>query len=314
MADRYLMDRQRDFEETFFQPVIASNEKMVQDIIKDLAPITEGSEEINRNIEMKETLRPQIGSKRRFVSGDCGPLAESFLRKYMDDVVDRSFGIRYENGHFMMADKILKIYGDNIMLDDEVYVGTPGLWTLIIDKSPKTYTKEDYERYKELLHETNAMYRDYDPQSSYQRNGIKFCDQYEKSRKDQYGKSRKDQYGKSRKDQYEKSRKDQYEKSRKDQYGKSRKDQYGKSRKDQYEKSRKDQYEKSRKDQYEKSRKDQYEKSRKDQYGKSRKDQYEKSRKDQYEKSRKDQYGKSRKDQYGKSRKDQYEKSRRGPI
>ena len=85
----------------------------------------------------------------------------------MDDAVDRSFGIRYENGHFMMDDIILKIY--NIVLDDEVYVGTSGLWTLITDKRPKTYTKVDYERYKELLHETNVMYRDYDPKSSYPR-------------------------------------------------------------------------------------------------------------------------------------------------
>ena len=170
MADRgYLIDRQRDLEETF-RPVIVSNEKMVQDIIKDLAPITEGLEEINRNIEMKkEKLRPKIGSKRRFVSGDYGLLAESFLRKYMDGVVDRSFGIRYENGHFMMTDKVFKIHGDNIMLDDKVDVRTPGLWTLITDKSPKTYTKEDYERYKELLHETNVMYRDCDPKSSYSR-------------------------------------------------------------------------------------------------------------------------------------------------
>ena len=53
------------------------------------------------------------------------------------------------------------------MLDDGVYVGTPGLWTLITDKSPKTYTKEDYERYNELLHETNVMYRDCDPEGSY---------------------------------------------------------------------------------------------------------------------------------------------------
>ena len=91
---------------------------MAQDIIKNLAPITEGLEEINRNIEMKkEALRPKIDSKRRVVSGDYGPLAE----KYMDDAVDRSFGIRYKmNGHFMMADKILKIPGDNIMLNDEV--------------------------------------------------------------------------------------------------------------------------------------------------------------------------------------------------
>ena len=34
------------------------------------------------------------------------------------------------------------------MLDDEVYIGMPGLWMLITDKSPKIYTKEDYERYK----------------------------------------------------------------------------------------------------------------------------------------------------------------------
>ena len=153
LADRgYLMDRQRDLEETF-QPVVVSNEKMAQDIAKDLAPITEELEEINRNIEMKKgALRPKIGSKRRLVSGDYGPLAESFLRKYMDDAVDTSFGRRYENGHFTMGDKTLTIHGDNIMLDDEVYVGTPDLWTLITDKSPKTYTKEDYERYKELQH------------------------------------------------------------------------------------------------------------------------------------------------------------------
>ena len=168
MADRgYLMERQRDLEESF-QPVITSNEKMAQDIINDLGPITEGLEEINRNIVMKkETLRPKIGSKRRLVCGDYGLLAESFLRKYMDDAVDILFGIRYENGHYMMGDTILEIYCDNIMLNDEVYVGTSGLWTLITYKSSKTYTKEDDERYKELLHETNVMYRDYDPKSSY---------------------------------------------------------------------------------------------------------------------------------------------------
>ena len=49
----YLMDRQRDLQETF-EPVVAGDEKMAQNIIKDLASITEGLPEINRNIEMKE--------------------------------------------------------------------------------------------------------------------------------------------------------------------------------------------------------------------------------------------------------------------
>ena len=43
--------------------MVASNEKMAQDI-KDLAPIMEGLEDVNRNMEMKkEKPRPKIGSK-----------------------------------------------------------------------------------------------------------------------------------------------------------------------------------------------------------------------------------------------------------
>ena len=45
--------------------------------------------------------------------------------------------------------------------------GTSGL--LLTEKIPKTYTKEDYKRYKELLQETNVMYRDYGPECSYPR-------------------------------------------------------------------------------------------------------------------------------------------------
>ena len=56
----YLIDRQRDLQETF-ESVVASNEKMAKHIIKDLAPITSGLQEINRNIEMKkEPLRQKI--------------------------------------------------------------------------------------------------------------------------------------------------------------------------------------------------------------------------------------------------------------
>ena len=86
------MDRQRELQETF-EPVVASNKKMAQNIIKDLAPITERLQEINRNIKMKkEALRPKIGSKQKFVSG-YNPLAETFLQKYMDDTMNKTFGI-----------------------------------------------------------------------------------------------------------------------------------------------------------------------------------------------------------------------------
>ena len=87
----------------------------------------------------------------------------------MDDAVDGTFGIRYQNDKFVIGDQIIKIQGDNIALDDEVYVGTPSLWALITDRNPKEYTQENYERCKEPLYATNVIYRDYDPGRSYPR-------------------------------------------------------------------------------------------------------------------------------------------------
>ena len=64
---------------------------MAQDIIEDLTPITEGLQEINRNLDAKkEPPRPNIGSKGRFVS-DYGPPTETYLREYMDDTVKDMF-------------------------------------------------------------------------------------------------------------------------------------------------------------------------------------------------------------------------------
>ena len=98
----YLADQQSDLEETS-PPVVTSNEKMAQDI-KDNRRI-----EINRNIEMKKkVLRPQIDSK------------QSFLPKYMDDAVDRLFGICYESGHFMMYTHILGCTLRNVLDADNL--------------------------------------------------------------------------------------------------------------------------------------------------------------------------------------------------
>ena len=101
-----------------------------------------------------------------------GPLAETFLQKYMDDTVDKTFGIRYESGKFMIGDKVIKVRGDNIEIDGEMYMGTPGLWALITEWNPREYLFEDYERYKELLYETNALYHGYNSRSSYPRRNI----------------------------------------------------------------------------------------------------------------------------------------------
>ena len=76
-----------------------------------------------------------------------------------------SFGIYFDR------DKIPKIgskpiFQDNIIIDDLLYRGTPGLWSLITETNPKDYDREDLEVYKELMEKTNALHRDYNPENT----------------------------------------------------------------------------------------------------------------------------------------------------
>ena len=90
----------------------------------------------------------EISSLDIIVNGNCSLLMDlspkPFLQKYMDSVkkqVDTTFGIRYDNGVPVVGGNVIKIDGDNIVIDayddDDVYVGTPGLWSLITGKVRK---------------------------------------------------------------------------------------------------------------------------------------------------------------------------------
>ena len=54
------------------------------------------------------------------------------------------------------------------MIDDEIFKGTPGLWELLLSKSPNDniYTRKDYENYARLMLKTSAL-RDNNPKSLY---------------------------------------------------------------------------------------------------------------------------------------------------
>ena len=52
----------------------------------------------------------------------------------MDDTVDKTFGIRFKNGKFLIGNKIIKIQDHNFIIGNEIYVGTPDLWILINEK------------------------------------------------------------------------------------------------------------------------------------------------------------------------------------
>ena len=79
----------------------------------------------------------------------------------MRNGVDTTLGIRHHNDVWFIGNKHIKL--DNILIDNEIYEGTGGFWSLVTDRNPKGYTEDDLERYKELLDETSALHQDCSP-------------------------------------------------------------------------------------------------------------------------------------------------------
>ena len=69
---------------------------------------------------------------------------------------------------FTSGTKKQKIKDNNIIVGNKEYTGTPGLWELIVVRSPDDiiFTNEDYDNYAEIMHSTNALRRNNDESES----------------------------------------------------------------------------------------------------------------------------------------------------
>ena len=91
---------------------------------------------------------------------NIGSIAGKYLMKFASkDGVDKTFGLYDKDGVFYMGDKQVLISGNNLIVNDKEYQGTPGLWELITSKTPdrEIITDGDYEQYQNILVETNQM-------------------------------------------------------------------------------------------------------------------------------------------------------------
>jgi hypothetical protein len=92
---------------------------------------------------------------------ELGDLATRYLKQYASgkkDVVT-TFGIYAKNGKFYIGTSPITIQGDDVIVGDKTYAGTPGLWELLTMAKPNNsiYTAGDLENYSSILHETNAI-------------------------------------------------------------------------------------------------------------------------------------------------------------
>ena len=104
---------------------------------------------------------------------DLGDIAKEYLTYAMRKDSDKSFGIYPDaNNKLKIGSKFLKFKGDNIIIDDVEYIGTPGLWELIVSKDPKNFTEDDYLKYINLLIQTNTIYQKNNSNSSKPKSSI----------------------------------------------------------------------------------------------------------------------------------------------
>ena len=156
-----------------FKPVTETQRVLSEDIKQELAPIRESLS----NIESSQGL--PIARVEEYIQGlpsefsqeeteRLGPVATEYINKYTksDKEVDKIFGLYKdkEDGYNKIGNKRVEFEGDDIVIHGKRYVGTPGLWELIVKNEPyEIYDNNDFQTYAEILVKTDAMRRNNDP-------------------------------------------------------------------------------------------------------------------------------------------------------
>ncbi|XP_065640494.1 uncharacterized protein LOC136073068 [Hydra vulgaris] len=92
-----------------------------------------------------------------------GAIATEYLKLYTTKnskkVSDDIFGIHYNESDkkFYIGKKPITIEGNDITIERKKYIGTPGLWEIIVKSHPVRYTNDDRNKYKEILDQTDAI-------------------------------------------------------------------------------------------------------------------------------------------------------------
>ena len=146
-----------------FKPITETQKATSREITEGLKPIKEGIDNLPQFITFPPT-QPIGEASGEEKSLDFGEIAKEYLE---DPDRDTTFGIRNEEGLYYIGNKQATIVNNNIIIGDEKFEGTPGLWELIMSKNLEDFSKEDYENYAKLMVKTNALYRDNNPKSLY---------------------------------------------------------------------------------------------------------------------------------------------------
>ena len=161
----------------FYRPITESQKATTKEITESqkatAREITEGLRPIREGIENLPQAMQPIGDasgkapEEEEEDESAGDIAIKYLR--LDDKVkDKTFGINKIDGHHYIGDTQVIIHKNNIIIDDEKFTGTPGLWDLIMLKEPpEDYHTDDMEKYIKILRKTHVLHQGNNPNNPY---------------------------------------------------------------------------------------------------------------------------------------------------
>ena len=154
----------------FYRTITEMQKATAREITEGLKPIREGIENLPQAITFPHT-QPLGEASGESTPENLGETAYDYLHEMPPNLRDTTFGIRKEKGLYHIGNKQVTIADNNIMVDDEKFVGTPGIWELLMSKKPNDnyYTYKDYDNYKRLMIKTNALHQNYDPNNPHPR-------------------------------------------------------------------------------------------------------------------------------------------------
>ena len=157
----------------FFKHITETQKATTKEITEELKPIKEGIENLPQAITFP--AYPSIQAFEKQLGGEgtqyIGAVAEKYLRKSATKgESDTTYGLYDRHGNFYIGNKPVVIIDNNIVVEDEEYEGTPGIWELIVFKNPTDYTEEDHDNYTRLMIKTNTLHRDNNPDNNYPKN------------------------------------------------------------------------------------------------------------------------------------------------
>ena len=136
----------------------------VEKITGELLPIKEGLQNLTiiPPIEAGEDLPTLEMTEKQLI--EYGPIATKYLKQKLEhgaNIDKTKVSIYSEGNNLKIGSKPVKIEGDDILINDERFRGTPGLWKLLVEKNIPDlgeYKADDLANYITIMHITKTTY------------------------------------------------------------------------------------------------------------------------------------------------------------